>query len=246
MIFSVCNVYICMYIYIFFLLTNCIIYLENALKLESYWLSTAYANFRVAHPPHISSTCNSTCSWCSCYKFTTATAYTGKSWASRAELWKGGFGKLFRDPGRKITWPATSVRRFLGVVRAFRRKNRECGKHFPSEADTDVTVFSGTRYAVSPVRESSNDTGNGKLVENFLNALAGTTYSDISIESLSRAARRTSSFPRLKFSIFVYGPFHSRPLTPSLFPPQFPIHNTFSSFPSHLRFRRSTLVKLSC
>lgn len=69
-----------------------------------------------------------------------------QEFGSRTELWKGGFGKLFRDSGRKITSPRrASVLRVWYVL--FRRENRECGKRFLSEPDTNVTVFSGTRYA---------------------------------------------------------------------------------------------------
>ncbi|KAL0129644.1 hypothetical protein PUN28_001718 [Cardiocondyla obscurior] len=61
--------------------------------------------------------------------------------------------------------------------------------------------------------------GDGKLVENFPSF--GTTYSDISIESLSRATPHTSSFPQLKFSIFasVHGTLLRRPLLPFLATP---------------------------
>lgn len=93
-----------------------------------------------------------------------------QEFGSRTELWKGGFGKLFRDSGRKITSPRrASVLRGWYVL--FCRENRECGKRFLSEPDTNVTVFSGTRYArpVSRAREQQRY-GDGKLVENFLNA----------------------------------------------------------------------------
>lgn len=86
--------------------------------------------------------------------------------------------------------------RSVGKTGADRRSEAE--ERFLSEPGADVTVC---LYESAVYECSSHRYEDGKLLENFPSV--GTTYSDVSIEPLSRATPRTSSFPRLKFSIFV-------------------------------------------
>lgn len=170
-----------------------------------------------------------------------------RRWRTQASLARGlNFGKADLE-NYSVTRERLLRRdeRFLGVVRASRRENRRSGG---ARGGFSVGTRRGCNCVCLRARpvEVQHRYEDGKLLENFPGV--GTTYSDISIEPLSRATPRTSSFPRLKFSIFVpvYVSLSSPrflPILPYCLPPN-PIHDILSSRLSrqtmyHPRFRRS-------
>lgn len=188
------------------------------------------------------------------------TAYTGK-FGSRAELWKGGFGKLFRDPGRKITSPRRAPLLGGGGKRALVEKRvRERGKRFLSETDANVTVCSGTRYIVEVSRAREQQRYGGWMV-NWLKTfstrwLAPPTPTFQSNRFLAQHGAYIEFSTTKILSIFVYVHEPFPPSSLSFRPPKDlslassfsadPIHNTLSSFPlhrAHLRFPRSSFPR---
>lgn len=186
-----------------------------------------------------------------------ATAYTGK-FGSRAELWKGGFGKLFRDPGRKITSPRRALL-LRGGGTCFPSGKQGVRQTFPvwSRRECNCVLVRGTPPCIQRARAT---TIRGWMV-NWLKTFSTRWLAPPTPTFQSnRFLARTSSFPRLKFSLssstYMDPPPPARSLSAPgrslsllsrhLFPPADPIHNTLSSFPPHhvhLRFPRSSFPR---